>query len=223
MLISDAEGIRYELFTMDALAETAVMTAEAFVRHEPVFTSMRISPEEFAEFVKLLFSGAEQEELTVIARNQETGQIIGAMIADDFAADPPEAFNQPSAKSGNFGPILAALGEVDTQYKQGRILTKGEFLHFYLLAVDHRQNGKKIAQHLIQACLDNGIKKGYRTGVVEATCMVSQHIFRKFGFVDRYTVPYKTFEFQGKRIFESIEGHSGIILMDKMLVQPVDA
>ena len=26
----------------------------------------------------------EQEELTVIARNQETNQIIGAMVTDDF-------------------------------------------------------------------------------------------------------------------------------------------
>ena len=99
----------------------------------------------------------------------------------------------------------------------------GEFLHFYLFAVDHRQNGKKIAHHLIQACLDNGIKKGYRTGVVEATCVVSQHIFRKFGFVDRYIVSYKTFEFQGKQIFESIDGHGGIILMDKMPASPVES
>jgi len=66
--------------------------------------------------------------------------------------------------------------------------------------------------------LENGAGKGYRTGVAEATGLVSQHICRKFGFVDRFEIPYKTFTFQGKRVFESIEGHRSIILMDKALV-----
>lgn len=58
-----------------------------------------------------------------------------------------------------------------------------------------------------------------QTAVAEATGVISQHILRnKFGFVDRFEIPYKTFTNQGRRVFESIKEHNGIILMDKTLV-----
>ena len=216
MVLNEAEGVQYELFDIKELHEMAVMTAEAFARYEPITSSLGISIEDFADFVRLRSRPkAEQEELTVIARHQDTNQIIGAMVADDFAVEPPEEIRHLADK---FEPVWAILDELDTQYKQGRILPKGEYLHLLLGAVDHRHTGKNVAKNLVQTCLENGIKKGYRTGVVEATGVVSQHICRKFGFMDCFEIPYKIFAFQGKRVFESIEGHRGIILMDKALV-----
>ena len=176
---------------------------------------MDISLEEFADFVRLLGPKVEQEGLTVIARNQDTNQIIGAIVNDDFAIDPPEEMRP---LGDNFEPLWAVLDELDSQYKMGRILPSGEYLHFFLLAVDPLQSGKNIAKNLVQTCLENGIRKGYKTGIVEATGVVSQHIFRKFGFVDRFEAPYKTFTFQGRPVFESIKDHHGIILMDKALI-----
>jgi hypothetical protein len=118
-----------------------------------------------------------------------------------------------------FEPVLALLDELDAQYKQGRSLRMGEYLHLFMGAVMHRHTGKKVAQTLIQACLENGIRKGYKTAVTEATGVISQHICRKCGFVDRLAIPYKTFTYQGKRVFASIEGDTGAILMDKILVE----
>lgn len=214
MVLNDAEGVQYELLDISELDEMAMMAGEAFGRYEPVISALGISSEDFADFVRLLGPQAVQEELTVIARNQETNQIIGAMIMDDFASEPPEEIRR---FGDNFEPMWAVLDELDTQYKQGRILPKGEYLHFFLLAVDHQQTGKNVARNLVQTCLENGVRKGYKTGVVEATGVVSQHIFRKFGFEDCFEATYKTFTFQGNRVFESIEGHHGIILMDKAL------
>jgi len=214
MVLNETDGVQYELFDLSKLDEMALMTAETFARYEPVTSSLGITLEDFADFVRVLGPKAEQEELTVIARDQDTGQIIGAMITDDFAIEPPEEIR---GLGNNFEPIWAVLDELDTQYKQGRILSPGEYLHFFLLAVDHRQTGKNVARNMVQACLENGVRKGYKTGVVEATGVVSQHIFRKFGFVDCFESPYNTFVFQGKRIFESIKDHHGIVLMDKAL------
>lgn len=165
------------------------------------------------DFVKLLAPKAQQEELTVLARDQETGQVIGAMIADDFASAPPEGMGLLGEA---FEPILALLGELDEQYKKGRTLRLGEYLHLFMIAVDHRHKGRKVAQNLVRACLENGVRKGYHTAVTEATGVISQHIFRSsFGFRDRLEMPYKTFVYEGRPVFASIEGHSGTILMDK--------
>jgi len=66
--------------------------------------------------------------LTVIARDQDTGQIIGAMITDDFAIEPPEEIR---GLGNNFEPIWAVLDELDTQYKQGRILSRANIFTFF--------------------------------------------------------------------------------------------
>lgn len=215
MVLYEAEGVQYKLFDIIELNEMAEMTAEIFARYEPVTSSLGISLEDFADFVRLLGPKVEQEKLTIIARNQKTDQIIGAMVADDFAIEPPEEMR---CLGDNFEPLWAVLDELEIQYKQGKVLSKGEYLHLFLLAVDPRQSGKNVAKNLVQTCLENGIKKGYKTGVVEATGVVSQHIFRKFGFGDCFETPYQTFTFQGKRVFEAIKDHHGLILMDKALV-----
>jgi hypothetical protein len=214
--LREVQGVRYELFDMSALGETAHMVAEAFNRYEPMSVAQGIPAKEFEDFIKLLGPKAQQEELTVLARDQETGQVIGAMITDDFASEPPESMEH---LGGAFEPVFALLGELNEQYKRRRSLRLGEYLHLFLIAVNHKHNGRNVAHNLIQSCLENGIRKGYHTAVTEATGVISQHIFRdKFGFVDRLEIPYKTFVYQGRRVFESIEGHTGAILMDKTLV-----
>lgn len=214
MILSEIEGVQYELFDINDLDEMSVMAAEIFTRYEPVTSSLGISFDAFANFIRLQGSKLEQEELTVIARHQKTKQIIGAMVADDFSIEPPEEMRH---LGDNFDPLWAVLDELDSQYKHGRVLPKGDYLHLLLLAVDPQQSGKNIAKNLVQTCLENGIKKGYKTGIVEATGVVSQHIFRKFGFVDCFEAPYKKFTFQGKPVFESIKNHHSIILMDKTI------
>ena len=53
--------------------------------------------------------------------------------------------------------------------------------------------------------------------VTEATNKVSQHIFRKLGFVERVRRSYQTHRFDGRAVFASIAEHGGPILMDRSL------
>ena len=64
---------------------------------------------------------------------------------------------------------MALLDALDVQYKQGKSLRVGEYLHLFMIAVTHQHTGSKVAQNLIQACLENGIRKGYKAAVTEAT------------------------------------------------------
>src|SRR5258708_7561398 len=127
--LREVQGVQYELFDMYALDEMALMVAEAFNRYEPMAVAQDIPVKEFVDFVKLLGPKAQQDELTVLARDQETGQVIGAMITDDFASVPPEGMEHLGE---TFEPIFALLGELDEQYKQGRSLRLGEYLHLFM-------------------------------------------------------------------------------------------
>ena len=53
--------------------------------------------------------------------------------------------------------------------------------------------------------------------VVEATRNISQHLFRKYGFEDRFSIDYQTYEYKGMKVFEGIKEHSSCILMEKIL------
>ena len=53
--------------------------------------------------------------------------------------------------------------------------------------------------------------------LTEATGKVSQHIFRKNGFADRFSVAYSNFRYENRLVFASICGHEEAILMDRSL------
>src|SRR5262249_34725496 len=142
-LLREVQGVQYELFDMYALDEVALMVAEAFNRYEPMAVVQDIPLKEFLDFVKLLVPKTQQEELTVLARDQETGQVIGAMITDDFASVPAKGMEHLGE---TFAPIFALLGELDKQYKEGRSLRLGEYLHLFMIAVNHQHKGRKVAQ-----------------------------------------------------------------------------
>ena len=200
---------------MSALDEMAVLVAEAFTHYEPMLVVQHIPVEDFVDFIKLLGSKAEQEKLTVIARVQDTNELIGAIVTDDFASPPPEGIDQLNAK---FAPIFALLNTLDEHYKQAKSIHFGEYLHLFMVAVKRSYSGRKVAQNLIHACLENGIKKGYKFAVSETTGLISQHIFKNdFHFVERNKIRYEAFTFEGTQPFKSIENHTGTILMDKGL------
>jgi ribosomal protein S18 acetylase RimI-like enzyme len=120
--------------------------------------------------------------------------------------------------SSKFEPIFDILGQLDDDYRQGNTVHPGTQLHLFLLGVAQAFGGRRVAQHLVALCIENGVRKGYRVAVTEATNSVSQHIFRKCGFVERVQRSYRDHRYKEHAFFTSIEGHFGPILMDRILV-----
>ncbi|MDJ0588421.1 MAG: GNAT family N-acetyltransferase [Pleurocapsa sp. MO_226.B13] len=179
--------------------------------------AQNLSLEEFADYIKLLGKWADKEELTVIARNKSTDEVVGTVIAGDFASDSPLNPEDGDNLSKKFEPIVKLLESLETQYKQGKQIRTGEYLHIYMLAVSPDYQRKKIAQNIIQICLNKGIQSGFTRAFTEAANSISQHIFKKLNFKPRHQISYKEFTDQGIPVFADIEGHEGTILMDKCL------
>jgi ribosomal protein S18 acetylase RimI-like enzyme len=68
-----------------------------------------------------------------------------------------------------------------------------------MLAVDLQFDGKGIAQSLVERCLENGARKGYRRAVTEATGSISQRVFRKLGFEERFRTRYRDFRLRSAK------------------------
>ena len=116
-----------------------------------------------------------------------------------------------------FNPIFDILGQLDAEYSGGRARQRGEFVHLFLLGVAQGHTGAGIAQQLVTECVSNGMRKGYRLAVTEATNKTSQYVFRKQGFIERVRRSYSDHHFEGRAFFTSIADQEGPMLMERHL------
>jgi ribosomal protein S18 acetylase RimI-like enzyme len=207
--------VQYSICGASDVDEMARLLGEVFSQRDPPAVAVGLTPSEFEAFVRLFGRKAEAEGLTIVARSAATGEMIGALLTEDAASAPPDGMDRLSAK---FDPIFDILGQLDTEYRGGKSVRPGEYLHLFLLGVAQGFAGQGVAQQLVAACLENGVRRGYRAAVTEATNKTSQHIFRKQGFVERVRRSYQDHRFDGQAVFASIAEHGGPILMDKSLV-----
>jgi hypothetical protein len=201
------DGVRYELYSLPVCDAVARVVAEAFAEYEPMMVSQNIPVDRMEEYLRSFGPLLAQEKLAGVARDIETDEVVGALITRDFV---------DMLSDEGEGPINAILNALDRKYTRTRTIRRGKYLHLNLLAVARQHTGRAVAQNVVRLCLENGVQKGYRTAVTEATGLVSQHIFREtHGFVARHEIAYQTFRYQGRRPFASIKEHRSVILMDK--------
>lgn len=209
--IQEIDGVEYGLFQISDKDSFCKLLADAFSHYEPMGKALELSQDEVLEFVQLFCKQAEDEKLSLVARTVDTNEVIGALLSDDFVSPPPLGVNTISK---NFNPILDLLDKLDQAYLKEHSYQLGECLHMFMVAVDPHKGSKGVASHLSRLCMERAVSMGYRKVVVEATGSISQAIGRKMGFVDRGTILYKDYVYEGKKVFENIEGHIGTILMD---------
>ena len=210
----DQPSIEYSVCTAGDTGEMTQLLAEVFSSGEPPAIAVGLTAAEFASFVQLLCPSVIAEGLTIVARRADTGKMAGALLTLDFASALPEGMANLSPK---FDPIFDILGQLDDEYRDGRVVPHGESLHLYLLGVASSSAGHGVAKQLVATCLENGARKGYRVAVTEATAGVSQHVFRRLGFSERVRRSYGEYRFGGRAVFASIAEQGGVILMDRDL------
>lgn len=212
LLLNELNGIRYGLLENEDLTEMAQVIGQVFSRSDPLGVAIGMTEEELESFVLVFGTKAVAEGLTIIARNH-AGELVGAMFTDDFGTPLPELENLPMS----FGPVGALLENLDEEYRGTQTIVVGSHAHFNMLAVLPARAGRGIAQNLVKLCMENARKCGYRFAITEANGPVSQHIFRKLGFRERFMVSYKDFRFDDRPVFASIESTQGIMLMEANL------
>jgi len=211
---AEREPIMYGVYAAGDADEITRLLGEAFSRQDPPAVAVGLTPSEFEAFIRLLCPKAAIEGLSIVARRAGTRELVGALLTEDSASEPPNGMDRLSPK---FEPIFDILGQLDREYRGDRGVRPGESLHLFLLGVAQSAAGRGVAQQLISTCLDHGARQGFRLAVTEATNKVSQHVFRKAGFAERVRRSYLDHRFAGRAVFASIAEQGGPILMDKGL------
>ncbi|MFZ0394842.1 MAG: GNAT family N-acetyltransferase [Terracidiphilus sp.] len=208
--------IEYGICAASDAEEMTHLLADVFTRHDPLAWAVGVKPAEFESFVRTLLPQVVEEGLTIVARLAGTGEMAGALLANDAARETGAGMETLSEK---FKPIASILGELVTMYRQGPEPLPGQMLHLYLLGVSDWVSGRGVGQQLVAASAENGARRGYRVAIAEATNPTSQHIFRKQGFAERARMSYRDHVFNGRKVFEGIGEYGGPILMEKLLAR----
>jgi ribosomal protein S18 acetylase RimI-like enzyme len=206
--------IEYSVYAASDADAMVKLLAETFTRRDPPAVAAGLTVSEFEAFVRILCPNAAADGLTIVAKLAGTSELVGVMLTEDCASPPLQGLDTLSPK---FNPIFDILGQLDTEYWGGKAARPGEALHLFLLGVSERVAGRGVGHQLVAECLKHGARRGYRLAITEATNKVSQHIFRKQGFVARVQRSYQSHRFNGREVFASIADHGGPLLMDKSL------
>ena len=212
LLMTELDEIHYGHLESEDLPEMAQVIGEVFSQFDTLGVAIGMSDEELQAFVLAFGAKAVAEGLTIIAR-ERSGRLVGAMFSDDFATPPPDLENLPMS----FAPVGALLEELDEEYRRTQAMLEGSHAHLNMLAVLPALTGRGIAQNLVRLCMENAAKRGYRFAVTEANGPISQHIFLKLGFHERFMVSYQDFRFDNRPVFASIASTPGIMLMEAKL------
>ena len=213
--LAKIDGIKYGIFEEADGREMARLLGETFARRDPPAVAVGLTAEEFTAFVELLcaLEGLMAQGLTIIARSAETGEIAGALLAEDSTTAMPEGLGNLSSK---FDPIFDLLDNLEDGGAEK--VAPGESVHLFLLGVAEKFGGRGIGSELVAQCMANAARKGYRVAVTEATNRTSQHIFRKAGFTVRARGSYGDHRYQGVAYFAGIaEEHGGPLAMARVM------
>lgn len=207
---SNLASLLFEVCRPSDVQEMCRLLAETFARNDPPAVAVGLTAAEFEAFVRLVSASETTRELTIVARDSASGSLAGAMLTEDAALPPPEGMTELSQK---FNPIFDLFGLLDAQLAEPPADKPGNTLHLFLLGVDDRFAGHGVAQRLVREALNNGIAKGYRTAITEATNLRSQHIFSKLGFTTRAQTSYAAYRRDGVPVFASIADQGGPMSM----------
>lgn len=215
MASNKEQKIHFRLYRESDADEMAILLSDVFPKRDPPAVAVGLTQPEFEKFVRLFCPRAAKQRLTVVARCTDNDEMCGVLLTEDSASGMPDGIDDLSDK---FNPIFDILGQLEDEYQGSQVIEPGNFIHLFLLGVSQEFSGKGVAHRLVSECLANGIDRGYRMAVTEATSPMSQHIFRKQGFVNRVHRLYETHSHDGHKPFMSIADYGGPILMDKQLI-----
>ena len=178
----------------------------AFIQSEPMTAFLQIDAEDFSKFVKALFAHIVEDELSIVACDEQHN-IIGVRLVGEYAHSsflpPPESMRAIIA-------LLRSLYPVP--------IPSQRCIHLKMLGVNAHVQNQGVANKLLLATFEHAKNKGYDYALVEATSAISQHIFiNKFQFNVLNKVHYQTFQYENKAIFARLPDVSHCALLGKFL------
>lgn len=191
--------------------EMSKLLGDVFSRRDPPAVSTKFSPEKLEKLAALFGMKSLKEGLSSVALEEDSGEIVGAVLAHDFGKPPPDGI---SAMDLGSEPVISLIDELESAFLNTHSIRAEKYLHIFMIAVRDDFSRKGIAQNLLDSCVNQAKRSGYQIAFAEATNRFSQRIFLKAGFDVVCSIEYEDFELDGQRPFLDIKDEGACLLME---------
>jgi|SRR5919199_519062 ribosomal protein S18 acetylase RimI-like enzyme len=209
-ILAENNQILFQRIQPSDIEQTATCIYEVFTNFELITKALKISFAELHSVVLPICKKAVDDELSIIAKGKETGEVVGFIISEDFITVSLEAQENIDKK---FEAYFYLLSELEENYRSRHPVKARQVLHISLLGVQEKYTKKNIATTLVRENLSLAKHHNFETAIAEATAAVSQHIFRNLGFTEEFAIEYKSYKFKGEQVLSSIENPPSCLLM----------
>jgi amino acid adenylation domain-containing protein len=213
--LSDVEIVPFE---EQYLEQTANLVSESFTTRGPLELVLAIKQEEFSIFAERVCRKSLSEEISYVAVDRVSGNVIGFCLCEDFASALAAEFEIPDFMN----PILALLDSLDKMYiKSYGEVKVGEIFHVFMSGTFDHVDSAAIALALEKKVLEVAASLNYKRAVTTCTHSVTAYIAQELEYQRRYALHYEDFEFEGRRVFSNVpEPHKEVVLFEKVLEKP---
>ncbi len=198
----------------DKLDSAFNLATDVFIQGSTLHRALKIGLSEYRTYLRPSFEQMIREGLSVAAFDDETGEIIGCLIATDF-------FHQSGdteVPRGKFAPLTALTRHLCKQYHGKRQIRAGEVVLADMGVVAPHVLGMGVYQQMRFELGAHVKALGFSAIVGELSSATTQHVVvQKLGHRVLAEVEYATFEFDGGYPFSAIKEPRRIILAEGQL------
>ena len=202
--------ILFQVLSHRDIEDTATCVSQVFSSFEPIAKALKISFNEFYRFAVPVCQKAADEEISIIAKDQKTGEIVGFIISEDLMTVKP---GPTEGIDNKFEAVFSLLSELEENYRKCHLVKGVHILHILMLGVQEKYSKRHIATTLVRENLNLAKHHNFEIAITEDTGVASGHIFQNLGFIEEFAIEYKSYKFKGKHIFSSLENPPNCLLM----------
>jgi len=185
--------------------------------NDPFSRSLHLTQTQWGVMSQMFVQRAAEKDLSFVAVNQDTGDVDGVIINEDWKEKQPDAYRGLL----DWAPVRAAFNELHTRFKaaQPRI-EHGKVLHpLYFTCVRPEARNTGIVGKLWNLSVELAQSKNYEVMVAEASSPMTQQILTnsRLGFREIVSVPFSEFKYQGKTIYKDLtkEGFEKLAIYER--------
>ena len=118
----EKDGIIYELLQEKDVEKTLACVVDVLTSREPLTTALGLTQDEFYPFAKMFCDKAVEEQLSYIAKDAATDDVIGFLIAEDLiqAPDFKEGYHRLFKEIVKIQPLIDVVDKLEEKYLENK-------------------------------------------------------------------------------------------------------
>lgn len=207
-VLLERSGIVYQALDVGHLEATIDFVTQHFVKHEVLTRESGLTLESFGVFVSRYCEASIGHGLSIIALDQQTGELVGFSINEDPNSEKAVNAEQFYAIDPGYTLFLGMLSELSERFFSLESKPNYSF-HLYLLGVRPSHQGRKIGTILVELSEIIAKEHGFSYLVIEAISPGTLPICLNLGYTHLGQNAYQSFVLEGKKPFAHITDYDG--------------